>query len=1194
MKEVIDKLYLGIIEYDRPVPVISVSEINMQVNASSVREGVISITSKNGVPIKGVAYSTDENFKLVNKEFYGTDIDIHYIIDTRYLEKDDTIVGKINMVTNGGEFSVSYNIEVGQNSAGTTIGNVKNIFHFANLVQTSYDEALKLFCSDKFKEVFLMDDIHLLSIYDGLADSVNKNLALEQFLIAANKKSPVQVSVISSFKEYRDIEENYGDFVMLSKNNWGYANFDVETSGDFIEIEKNSVSTFDFAGSNYEFNYVIRADKLHEGNNFGEIVFKNYNTEQRVSIKVVKSERVNKNSAEIKKYMCELENAYIDFRLHKIQGNIWQERSMDLIRRIRNIDDSRMFIKLFQAQIYITKGLESEASWLLENVAEELLEKRNENVELYCYYLYIRTIEKREPDFTAEMLKKIKQYYNEGFDRWSILWILLYLDEAYDNNISLKLIRIKEQYTNGMRTPIMYYEALNVFNEYPEYLRIINDFELQILLFGAKNNAINRKLSKQVADLSMREKRFNKKLFEVMKSLYDAYKESYVLEAIVQMLIRANKNDKKYFEWYNKAVEGGIKVTGLYEYFLHTLPDNYDKLIPQVILLYFTYNDLNEQSDVMAGRSIPSRRLALLYRNVIEHKNKIGNIYSLYEKQMELFAIDGILNKKVDENYAVIYKEFLKPSMIDSDLAENLPAIINTYMVTCKNPYIKEVVVYHKELKDGVTVPVIGNKAYITIYTEDCTVVFVDLFGNRYTGDDNGTVDRLMEMDEFMQVCFDISVKDDGILLYFCDKYLSYGISNGNSETILKFVSNLDTVKESYKLLIEKEIVDYYTLNYDGDVVDSYIESVDVSNFSKESRKKIIELAIIRGMYEKAFFMMKEYGYRDIAPGRMLKCCSKLIERGVEPSDELTDMTVFAYFKGKYNEITLNYIRDHYNGKTKEMIAAWNVCNDFDCASREMDERLISQILFTGVGESHIGRIFDSYCKKGASYKVKKAVLVSRSYDYFAKDKLIDDSIFKHIRNAIKENDDLIDICKLAYIKYCSELQEELNEEQIDMCREIVYSMCAKGKKFNFYKEFSKYFDLPDVMLDKFIIEYKATPSNRVFMHYIIEKGDHNEKSYVVKEMNEVCQGVFTFEHVMFYGESLQYYISEEGFEEKIISESKNIFIGEEESIKDNTRYGLLNSMMLCREVGEDTTLLDLASDYCMKIRLNEEMFEIK
>ncbi len=1193
MKETIDKLYLGIIEYDLPTPIISVSEINMQVNAASVKEGVISVTSKNDIPIKGVVYSTNEKFKIINKEFNSNNVDIRYQIDTTYSEKNDRIEGVVNIVTNGGEFSVPYEILVGQKSADTTIGNVKNIFHFTNLVQTSYDEALKLFFSDNFREVFLKDDIHLLSVYDGLMDSVNKHLALEEFLIAANKKMPVSVQVLNAVKEYKDLEEDFGDFIILSKNNWGYANLDVEIRGDFIVTDKTQVSTLDFAGSNYEFNYVIRVDKLHDGNNLGEIVFKNYNTEQIVTIKAVKSAKDNSKSIELKKYMYELEDTYIDFRLRKIPGGEWQEKSLDLIRRIRNINDDSMFIKLFLAQIYITKGLESEASWLIENVAEELIEKRNENVELYCYYLYIRTIERRDPDFTSEMLKKIKQYYSEGHDNWKLLWILLYLDEAYDTNISLKLTRIKEQYVNGMRTPLMYFEALSVFAEYPEYLRIINDFELQVLIFGAKHNAIGKKLSKQLSELMMKEKKFNRQLFRVMEHLYRMYEDKSVLESLVQMLIRTNKNDKKYFYWYNLAVQNGVKVTGLYEYFLHTLPDDYDELIPQVILLYFTYNDMNDQSGIMAGRSISSRRLALLYRNVIEHKNEISNIYNMYEKQMELFAIDGILNGKIDENYSVIYKEFLRQSIVDEHMAENLPEIINTYMVECNNPYIKELVVFHKELKDGKVYPVIGNKAFVTMYTEDAVVVYVDLFGNRYVGEEHGKITRLLELDDFMQLCFDTSVKNDGILLYFCDKYLSYGIKNANSALILKFVSTLESIKDKYKLLVEKQIVDYYALNYDGDVVDSYLESVDITNLSNESKIKIIELLVVRGMFERAFLLMKEFGYGNIEPARVMKCCSKLIERGAEPSDELTQMAVFAYKKGKYNENTLRYISENYNATTKEMLDVWKSCNSFECQSRELDERVISQILFTRECSSVIGKIFDSYCRKGASHKVKKAVLVRKAYDYFTKEAVIDEVIFEHIKKEILQNEDLIDICKLAYIKHCSE-KDNLDEIEVELCRNIIETMCAKGKKFKFYRDFSKYFELPDSMADKFIVEYKTTPDNRVFIHYIVEKGDLEKQSYTVKEMREICQGVYTFEYVMFYGETFKYYISEEGFEEKIVSESKNIFIGEEESIKDDTRYGMLNSMMLCREMGEDTTLEELAADFYAAIKLNEEMFEIK
>ena len=52
--------------------------------------------------------------------------------------------------------------------------------------------------------------------------------------------------------------------------------------------------------------------------------------------------------------------------------------------------------------------------------------------------------------------------------------------------------------------------------------------------------------------------------------------------------------------------------------------------------------------------------------------------------------------------------------------------------------------------------------------------------------------------------------------------------------------------------------------------------------------------------------------------------------------------------------------------------------------------------------------------------------------------------------------------------------------------------------------------------------------------------------------------------------------------------------MGEEEIVRNDTRYGMINSMILCKEVSEGTTLLELASDFYAYGKLNEEMFRFK
>lgn len=74
----------------------------------------------------------------------------------------------------------------------TTIGEVKNLFHFANLVQTSYDEAISIFKSARFPKILLRDDFYLESVYEGLMGSNDLDLAMEELLIAANKKIQLQ------------------------------------------------------------------------------------------------------------------------------------------------------------------------------------------------------------------------------------------------------------------------------------------------------------------------------------------------------------------------------------------------------------------------------------------------------------------------------------------------------------------------------------------------------------------------------------------------------------------------------------------------------------------------------------------------------------------------------------------------------------------------------------------------------------------------------------------------------------------------------------------------------------------------------------------------------------------------------------------------------------------------------------------
>ena len=91
------------------------------------------------------------------------------------------------------------------------------------------------------------------------------------------------------------------------------------------------------------------------------------------------------------------------------------------------------------------------------------------------------------------------------------------------------------------------------------------------------------------------------------------------MNTIVSYLVKGNKVGEEYFGWYLLGVESELRITRLYEFFMDSLPLDYDKDLPQMVMMYFAYqNDLDY------------RKKAFLYRNVLTRKAKYPEIAVSY------------------------------------------------------------------------------------------------------------------------------------------------------------------------------------------------------------------------------------------------------------------------------------------------------------------------------------------------------------------------------------------------------------------------------------------------------------------------------------------------------------------------------------------------------------------------------------
>ena len=121
---------------------------------------------------------------------------------------------------------------------------------------------------------------------------------------------------------------------------------------------------------------------------------------------------------------------------------------------------------------------------------------------------------------------------------------------------------------------------------------------------------------------------------------------------------------------------------------MQTYPGTAEDEIPAQIRMYFS-----------GSGTLNDRKRALLYANIIRHREEDMTGYMDFAREIRAFAVDAIRKKKIDENYAVIYEQFLsKPET--GETAELLSQILFTHRLTCDDRRIRQVVVCHLGLKE--------------------------------------------------------------------------------------------------------------------------------------------------------------------------------------------------------------------------------------------------------------------------------------------------------------------------------------------------------------------------------------------------------------------------------------------------------------------------------------------------------------
>jgi hypothetical protein len=372
-------------------------------------------------------------------------------------------------------------------------------------------------------------------------------------------------------------------------------------------------------------------------------------------------------------------------------------------------------------------------------------------------------------------------------------------------------------------------------------------------------------------------------------------------------------------------------------------------------------------------------------------------------------------------------------------------------------------------------------------------------------------------------------------------------------------------------------LIEYYYENYNDEMLEHYLNLIDLHRVRPAERTKFIEYMAIRSFYDKALQALETFGLEGISINRLVKLCSGwiLTPRSEKRQEYMISLCYHVFSHKKYDEAILRYLVKHYNGSTREMYKLWQAAKEFELDTYLLEERLLSQMLFAESYLEDSFRVFDNYYKGVTNHRVVRAFLSFYAYTYLVHDHVISSELFPIMKRELyyEEND----ICLLAWLKNNAS-GEKLTENELVFAEYNLQRFVRRGIVLNFFLEYRKVIGLPDSVLDKCYITYHADPRKQIYIHYRLLK--HNEQEFITERLPNVFLGIHVKEFVLFYHETVQYYITEESEAGTNITESFNIQYDCENPEEDLSKYNQINLMLMALEMRDENTLLTMMENY--------------
>ena len=1180
MRARIGQIAAGRFNGTKPILAFSEETIDLSVIEGRSEAGSFVIESTNQIKICGIVYSTNPRMECLNPHFEGEKVRIRYQFNSKGLTEGDACEGKFVIVCNQIEYSLSFCARITRLYAEASTGAVKSLDDFTRLAASNWDEAYHLFYNRNFLNTIPYDNVYERLTYEGFACARPSGQNMEEFLIGVNKKKPVSISVDKSEEIFMASKEPQSGCFTITKDNWGYTEIRLRTDCEFIKLSKPVLTHDDFIGKTYLYEYIIDASAMHAGRNFGRIYIDG--VYQSFTIDITAGVRDDDGSIsgiavtkDIKECMVGIMELYTSFRLKRIVTGVWANETISILNHLHALMPDEHMYELMKAQAFIINRQRQEAKWILDDFKHTNPDKK---APIWGYYLYLMTLLEREPSYVDNMTHEVELIFYENPDSVLLFWVLLFLRNQYFDDSAGKLKDIKYWVLRGCSSPYLYIEAYYLISQDPYLIKELSVFELRILSWAVKEKALTKELAGAIFEAVDLAGGFDNRVYELLTAAYEICPEAEYVGIICSYLIKGHKNDTCFHKWFELGIENKLRLTGLYESYLLTMDDRQISPVPKIIQMYFSFDN-----------KLPYRKLAVLYNNIIAAKETEPEVYHKYRKAMGRFAMDQAQLRHIDDNLAVLYEDMLELGFINEELSAAFSDIIYTHKLIVFDKRIVRAIIYQNEMKEPQIVPVTDQCAYFELFSNDYVILFEDSRGYRYVKSISYRLQRLMDAEKYLDRCISLSPDRPQYIVSHFKHVRDYSDFTKDDLKLFKPVFYSESFSDSYKAVMGYRILKYCQLHDYEDYVRPFLQSINFDTLQKDARKYLIDMLVSNRLYEKAYDMAMEYGIDMLAAASKVVLCENALKVQHVDDDFMVQLAISAFKTGKYSDLVLKYLCENYTGPTDELINLWHAADKFSISSMKLDERILEQGIYTQIEPEKISDIFMEYYKRAGNEKLILAYISLVAHGYLHSGGCKADFIFDIIEKRFIGNRTLNDACQLALLKHFAE-KTDITQAELEIEDTLLKYYIYNNMYFDFfarldYRLLEKYF-----IYDKAFLQYESTPGTHVVLHY---SRDEDGEEFNSEDMVEMYDGIYVKTFVIFFGELIRYYITEEHDNSIEVKESNRLTCNNIPGDNDHSRYNLINEMIISDTLSDETTLKSNIDEYKRLDAATKQLFKL-